>query len=217
MIGVLDYVSGEEFASYVGPDSDALWEREFKAFYQRELKKVRDAGRTMPGESEVRKVFESKYPLGYFEHREAFGPDGRYGKWIRSRLVAVRVNGVAFSHGDWSEPISAQGLDAVNAQVADELGGRRPLEGGLIFNVQGPLQNRWLSKVPLEQNEGYEEQVERILHNLGATRMVVGHTVTEGFIEPRFEGVRSGSASCARFAARRACSSANGSSKRPAG
>ena len=188
VVGVLDYVSPDEFASYVEPDSKDFWEREFKDFYQREQKKVRDAGRTMPGEGEVRKVFAAKYPLGYFEHRRAFGPDGRYGKWIRERLLAVRVNGVVFSHGDWTEQTSALGLDAANQQLADELAGRRPLEGGIIFDARGPLQNRWLSKVPLDQQEGYDAQVDRILESLQATRLVVGHTVTDGFIEPRFGG-----------------------------
>ena len=74
--------------------------------------------------------------------------------------------------------------------MRDELNGRAPLEGGVTFDPNGPLFYRELARVPLERAEqdARREEVDRILENLEATRMIVGHTVTEGVIEPRFGG-----------------------------
>jgi hypothetical protein len=188
VLGVLDYVSPEEFASYVDEGSVKRWDRELKAYYKEENQKVRAEGKVMPDEDEVRRIFERKYPLGYFEHREAFGPSGRYGRWIRDHPVAVRLSGVVFSHGDWTEKHATLGIDEVNRSVKEELSFERPLEGGVIFDADGPLQSRWLSKVPLGQDHLYEAEVDRILSLLGAARLVVGHTVTPGIIQPRFGG-----------------------------
>ena len=40
-----------------------------------------------------------EHPPGFFEHREAFGPDGKYGKWIRSNRAVVQVGDGVFVHG----------------------------------------------------------------------------------------------------------------------
>jgi Tfp pilus assembly protein PilF len=187
VIGILDYVSAEEYASYMDESSEKRYEKEFNAYWERANKKVRAEGKIMPDEAEVRKVFDSKFPLGFFDHREAFGPEGRYGKWIRRRNVTVKLNGNVFSHGDWSEAHAALGIDEINRRVTDELTGKAPLESGIIFDVQGPLQNRWISKLPLDAEEG-ADKIERILTALKARRLVVGHTVTDGIIESRFGG-----------------------------
>jgi tetratricopeptide (TPR) repeat protein len=82
------------------------------------------------------------------------------------------------------------GIEKINEESRKELRGEAPLENGLLFHVKGPLQYRGLAEVPLTRAEqvAQEAQVERILTNLGAERMVVGHTVTQGVIEPRFGG-----------------------------
>lgn len=82
------------------------------------------------------------------------------------------------------------GIEKVNEESRKELRGDAPLENGVLFHVQGPLQYRGLSEVPLTRAEqtAQEQRVEQILTNLEARRMVVGHTVTQGVIEPRFGG-----------------------------
>jgi hypothetical protein len=124
------------------------------------------------------------------EHRLAFSPRGKYGRWILSHNAAVRLDGIVFSHGDWSEAMSALGIAEVNRRVRAELAGETPLDEGITFHPESPLQYRGISKLPLESElqDVHRERVDRILRNLGARRMVVGHTVTRGVIEPRFGG-----------------------------
>jgi len=190
MVGISDYTTPEEFRSYLDPESERNRAAAFDAYY-RDLRQESEAGgREPPSEQQARDEFDERYPPGYFGHRRAFRPDGHYGRWILSHNLAIRLNGIVFSHGDWSEEVSLLGIETVNEQSREELAGEAPLENGVLFHVNGPLQYRGLSEVPLTRKAQATEEpmVERILTNLQAQRMVVGHTVTQGIIEPRFGG-----------------------------
>ncbi|MFQ5789342.1 MAG: metallophosphoesterase [Acidobacteriota bacterium] len=190
IVGILDLVSPEEFASYRDAGSERRRNRAFWLYYRDLKAEAKANGEPVPEEEEARRGFDSRYPLGYIEHRRAFDPKGRYGGWILKHNVAVRINGIVFSHGDWSEEISALGLEEVNRRVREELSGSTALVDGITFHPKGPLQYRGLAEVTLQRaaQEAQRLEVERILSNLGATRMVVAHTVTSGIIEPRFGG-----------------------------
>jgi tetratricopeptide (TPR) repeat protein len=190
VVGILDLVSKEEFASYTDRSSTRLRDQTFERYYEDVKRQARSKGEDAPKKEQVKLEFEEQYPLGYIEHRQAFAENGRYGKWIRNNLVAVKINGVVFSHGDWSEKLSALGVEEVNRRVRAELKGESPLETGITFDPESPLQYRGLAHVPLTAaaQKAEEERVSRILSNLGAERMVVGHTLTSGAIESRFGG-----------------------------
>ena len=192
VVGIVNAVSAEEFASYTDAESPSRRDRVFEFFYAEQKDKAKAEGKVAPSRVEVRTYFESTCPLGYIEHRLAFGPKGRYGRWIRKQNAAVRINGIVFSHGDWSEDLSALGIQKFNQLVRDELSGKVPPTDGVALRRESPLQYRGLSKVPLilarAEQEAARASVNRILSHLQATRMVVGHTVTKGFIESRFGG-----------------------------
>jgi tetratricopeptide (TPR) repeat protein len=143
-----------------------------------------------PDKTALQKDFEERFPLGYVEHRQAFSASGRYGKWIRGNNVAVKINGIVFSHGDWNEKMAQIGIAEVNRRVRAELSEQEPLEGGVAFDTESPLQYRGLAHVPLTAaaQQAEEPRVAAILASLGASRLVVGHTLTSGVIESRFSG-----------------------------
>ena len=190
VVGIVDAVSAEEFASYTDAESPSRRDRVFEFFYKEQKDRAKAESRVSPSRSEVRTDFESKCPLGYIEHRRAFSPKGRYGRWIRKKNAAIRINSIVFSHGDWSQDLAALGIREFNQLVRDELSGKAPLTDGVAFRPDSPLQYRRLSKVPLAraEQEASRASVDRILSHLQATRMVVGHTSTGGFIESRFGG-----------------------------
>jgi hypothetical protein len=186
IVGILDHTSIEELASYDDRKARKVRERAFR-IYRKEQKQE---AKKQSSAQEIKTAFDTTYPPGYFGHRVAFGSSGRYGKWIRGHNVAVRIDGIVFSHGDWSVEISGLGIEEVNKRVRDELSGEVPIEDGITFHLKGPLQYRGLSEVLLtrQQQEARQAIVDRTLTNLAATRMVVGHTATDGVIEPRFGG-----------------------------
>jgi hypothetical protein len=60
------------------------------------------------------------HPPGFVEYADAFRPAGRYGRWLRSRKVAVKLNDSVFMHAGIAQAADAA-LDDVNRTVEREL------------------------------------------------------------------------------------------------
>ncbi len=73
MYGDLRYVTPGDYASYADGNS----ERRRADAYDAYVKQANGA----PAQS--RDEWMAAHPLGFVEHREAFGPDGKYGRWLR--------------------------------------------------------------------------------------------------------------------------------------
>jgi hypothetical protein len=61
------------------------------------------------------------HPPGYLEYREAFAPDGPYGRWLRQRDVVVRIGEALFVHAGLSPRLRAQSLEQINQRIRQEL------------------------------------------------------------------------------------------------
>jgi tetratricopeptide (TPR) repeat protein len=190
IVGILDLVSKQEYESYTDRDSRKLRENFFDRYFEQMKQEAKEREEKAPDRNQLRQEFEARYPLGYVEHRQAFSATGRYGKWIRRHNVAIKIDGVVYSHGDWSEKMAAIGIAEINRRVRAELSDEVPLEGGIAFDSESPLQYRGLAHtaLTLASQQAEEARVAGILATLGATRMVVGHTLTSGVIESRFGG-----------------------------
>jgi tetratricopeptide (TPR) repeat protein len=161
VVGELSYVSMEEF-------------RAFDGARDRELKTERGSAAAVPG---------------FFAHREAFGPEGPYGRWIRGHNAAVKINGIVFLHGGITPETAALGLGEVNRRVRAELDAPADVwQRGLALTDSGPLMTRRYSDENLtaEDESRLAPEFESVLATLGAKAMVMGHTVTFGLITPRF-------------------------------
>ncbi len=190
IVGILDFVSKEEYESYVDRDSRRRRESTFDNYYDKLKRDAKEKGTEPPKKNDAKREFEDRYPLGFIEHRQAFAADGRYGKWILGHNAAIKINGIVFTHGDWSLKFSQIGIAELNRKVRSELRGESALEDGLTFDSESPLQYRGLAQTPLTRaaQQARLANVDLILGHLGAKRMVVGHTVTSGVIESRFGG-----------------------------
>ena len=61
------------------------------------------------------------HPLGYVEYRDAFGPQGRYGKWLRSKQVVLRLDDIVFMHAGINPEQAPRRLDDINTQATTEI------------------------------------------------------------------------------------------------
>jgi len=114
LIGDLRYVSRGEYAAFEGEETAEERERWFGAY--RSLRASADE------EMDVsRETFERKYPAGFFAHRRAFAPVGKYGRWLLSKPVIVVINGTAFVHGGLSPMVAEIGLQGVNGVLVGEM------------------------------------------------------------------------------------------------
>ena len=111
MIGDMRYVSKEEYAAFAADETQEQRDRWLEPWSRR------DGGK----KSELRARFDDAFPAGFFALREAFGPDGKYGRWLLDKAVIAVINGTAFVHGGLSPLVTEIGLDRVNTELKSDL------------------------------------------------------------------------------------------------
>jgi hypothetical protein len=189
VVGDWRYVSPGELKAFQNADSTDLRLRVRDFFAEQTARRARDEKRDFD-ENEYRAQFLKDFPLGHFEMQLAFGKDGDYGKWVRSRVPAVKINGVLFLHGGVSDMIADRGCEGINADVQRELAAApvppEKLMSLLSSSEDGPL---WYRGMATEPEETFAPTLETILQRLQARAVVIGHTPVPGNrITPRFDG-----------------------------
>jgi hypothetical protein len=123
-------------------------------------------------------------PRGSNGHREAYGPKGRYGQWLRRHAAVVRIDDTLFVHGGVAPRVPAKTLAELNRWVRQDLFPGNPPGGAR--DAQGPL---WFRGYAQGAEEGARQSLEEVLRRFGAKRMVMGHTTDrDGKIRTRFDG-----------------------------
>ena len=173
--GDLRYVSAGEYESYKAADSAELRDRAYPLL----------ADPAKAEDPAYKKTWYEEHPLGWVEHRQAFAPNGRYGKLLLERNAIVIVNDSIFLHGGISEKYVSTPMPDLNQRIRNELKDFKLLEGGVTTDEQGPLWYRGLASGPEPALAGL---VDTILSTFGVSRIVIGHTPTAGAVTPRFGG-----------------------------
>jgi hypothetical protein len=62
-----------------------------------------------------------RHPLGFIEQREAFSPNGIYGRWLRQHSALIKIGGVIFLHGGINPDLTSVGLDQINESIRGEV------------------------------------------------------------------------------------------------
>lgn len=183
--GDLRYVPPEAYEDFRTPESERVRE----AFYEREIeelrKKAEAAGSSFAADDAFRKKWEKEHPLGFFEHRMAYGPNGVYGRWLRSRNAAVKIGDTLFLHGGICPKYAGMPIRAINEAVRRELEDFSLLEGGIVRDSEGPL---WCRELARGDEKALAGHVGGLLRNLGVSRIAIGHTPTLTTVLPRFQG-----------------------------
>jgi hypothetical protein len=182
--GDLRYTTPEEFAAFRTDRSEQIRDAFFEQ-HVAELKRNPPPEGLPQFDEAYRRKWDEQHPLGYFEHRLAFGPKGKYGKWIRGHNTAIRINGTLFMHGGLSPKYAGLSLRQINETVRAELDDLGKLPSGLTTDEEGPL---WYRGLAQEDEAALAAHVESVLKFHQARRIVIGHTPTPGAILPRFDG-----------------------------
>jgi hypothetical protein len=182
MYGDLRYVSPDEYSAFRSKRSSELRDQLFEVV----LRQREQDGTEVPDEEAAKKEWYRDHPLGWVEHRLAFAPEGKYGKWLRKKNAVIRINQVLFVHGGISPKYLPLSLEEINERVREELSDFSKLEGGMVADSEGPLWYRGLSQEP--ESESGQEHVGRLMEKYGVKHVVVGHTPTLSAVLPRFGG-----------------------------
>src|SRR6266478_7365627 len=63
----------------------------------------------------------ARHLAGFIEQREAFGPKGEYGAWLRGHDAVAEIDGVIFLHGGIYPDLAKTKLDTMNKRIHDEV------------------------------------------------------------------------------------------------
>jgi hypothetical protein len=183
--GDLRYATPQEFAEFRTGESEAVRQSLREQDIAEQRKRAEAAGTDFKVDDAWQSKWESEHPLGWFEHRAAYGPKGKYGQWIRGRDAIVRINDTLFVHAGVGPKYVALSVEEINEKVRQELKGTSPLAGGIVTDPEGPLWYRGLAQGEEQELSGH---VSAMLDHFGVKRVVIGHTPTLTTVIPRFSG-----------------------------
>lgn len=122
LIGDLRDVTPEICAAFVTPDSEKRRDEGWKQ-YERVAQGRTAAGAPPPAVyAKTRDAWLAAHPPGCLEYRDAFAPNGTYGRWLRDKDIAAIVDGTLFMHAGLnpSRPAPAS-IREVNDRVRAEV------------------------------------------------------------------------------------------------
>lgn len=121
IMGDLRYVTAGNYASF----ADSKSEERQKSAYQQYVKWRDSHGpllAELPQPMELTEAeWMARHPLGFIEQREAYSPDGNYGKWLREHSPLAKIGAVIFLHGGIHPSLAHLKLDTINGHVRDEI------------------------------------------------------------------------------------------------
>ncbi len=109
---------------------------------------------------------------GARQFRQAMGPTGKYGKWIRSHNAVIRINDLLFVHAGLVPPAGRMSLRKINEAIRKDLA--KGDADGLATDPDGPL---WDRSLPLGETSEVAGPLNAVLKRHRARRMIVAHTV----------------------------------------
>jgi hypothetical protein len=124
VMGDVRYVTPEIYRTFATPRSEEIRGQAFQdyvTFLSAHVGHVHSF--LVPADEATRKQWMDGHPPGYFEYRDAFGPDGKYGRWIRRHQTIVQIGDGLFVHGGLNPALPFQSVAELDAQVAAELDG----------------------------------------------------------------------------------------------
>ncbi len=116
--------------------------------------------------------------------RAAFAPGGPYARLLARRNTIMQIGDTVFAHGGVLPEHADEGIEAINAAVRAWLLG----EAAAPPAVRDPRSPLWVRDYSLDTDAPACERLGRALGRLGATRMVVAHTVQPSGITRACDG-----------------------------
>jgi hypothetical protein len=185
LLGDNRYTTPGEYAAFVDRQSAARRER----VYERNRETIEASYRAKDPKltsAQIRQAWLNVTPLGWAEHRLAWGPNGELGKWATRNPAVLRMGDTLFVHGGLSAEYSRFPVDEINRRVAAAMAAGDDNPQSILNDPLGPLWYRGLlgrdpdaeavrAAAPRPAPRSPDE-LNTVLANYGAKRLVVGHT-----------------------------------------
>jgi hypothetical protein len=183
MIGDLRYVHPGEYGVLTSSRSARLRDEYYKASIEWMQKTLLPEALPVFDEA-YREKWDTRFPLGFVEHRRIWDKHGEFGKWVLDHNSIIKINDVLFVHGGIGPAYADRQIGELNREIVDTLS-LPVVPGSIVENVESPLWYRGLAR---NNTEAEQAHLDNLLRHFDVNRVVIAHTVTEGAIKPRFDG-----------------------------
>jgi hypothetical protein len=190
LLGDNRYTTPGEYAAFADSQSAARRDRVYEANRAQLEAAARAANPKLTAE-QVRAAWMAEHPLGWVEHRLAWGPSGELGRWAAANPAIARIDGTLFVHGGISAETARLPLDEVDKRVAAAMAAADDSPKSILSDPLGPLWYRGLTgrdadaeaeraenarQAPATVRPTIDQEVTAVLAGYGAQRLVIAHT-----------------------------------------
>jgi len=121
LLAIVRDVNRDAWAEFVDEGSEQRRAEALAAYGRLWRSRMIDVGGDPAFTGEAAEQWLATHPSGFVEYSEAFGPNGRYGAWLRQRPAAVILGDTLFIHGGYGPALAGVGVDEINRRTAAEL------------------------------------------------------------------------------------------------
>ena len=187
LLGDNRYTTPGEYAAFADAQSAARRDRVYEA-NRAQLEAFARTQDPKVTPEQVRTKWMAEHPLGWVEHRLAWGPTGDLGKWATGNLAIQKIGGILFVHGGISAEYARTPMDAVNKRIASAMAAADDSPASVLTDPLGPLWYRGLVAADPEAQAARaaakppnppmtsDQELDAVLAAYGAKRLVIGHT-----------------------------------------
>ncbi len=121
MLGDLRDATPEICAAFADDDSARTRDKSWEEYEDLIAARARTRPKETPAAyTRTKETWLKAYPPGCIEYRQALGPRGPYGRWLRGRPIAVQVGDSVFMHAG-PDPSSVASVAELNTKARQEL------------------------------------------------------------------------------------------------
>jgi hypothetical protein len=190
LLGDNRYTTPGEYAAFADTQSAARRDRVYEA-NRAQLEAASRAQDPKITPEQVRAKWMAEHPLGWVEHRLAWGRSGELGIWAAHNPAVARIAGTLFVHGGLSAEYAKIPMDELNRRVATAMAAGVDSPNSVLNDPLGPLWYRGLvgrdADAEAERTENarttpptprptIDQELTAVLAAYGAKRLVIGHT-----------------------------------------
>ena len=121
LIGDTRDATPEIFATFADAQSESRRQAAWEQYAKLAPAKVAQGEAVPAVYQQTRDEWLAAHPAGYVEYREAIGPRGRYGAWLRDKPIVTQYGDSIFMHAGIAPELAPTKLDDLNDRVRDEV------------------------------------------------------------------------------------------------
>jgi len=183
------YTTPGEFAAFADSGSAARRDRVYELNRDRIELAYRAKDPKLSAEA-IRQAWMAEHPLGWIEHKLAWGPSGELGQWATHNPAILKIGDTLFVHGGISAEFARIPLEEVNRRVRTAMAAADESPNSVLTDPLGPLWYRGLAgpdpdadaerkrvlPTAVAAPQTVEQELTAVLSAYGAKRLVIAHT-----------------------------------------